>query len=40
LADDALRARMGAAARRRAEALTWDKTAEQYAKLYHEVVRR
>ena len=39
LSDDALRARMGAAARRRAEALTWDKTAEQYAALYDEVVR-
>jgi len=40
LTDDALRARMGEAARRRAETLTWDETAEQYAKLYREMVHR
>jgi glycosyltransferase involved in cell wall biosynthesis len=40
LTDDALRARLGEAARRRAEALTWEKTAEQYAALYDEVLRR
>ncbi len=37
LSDDALRERMGRAARRRAESLTWERTAEQYAALYEEV---
>lgn len=40
LSDEALRTRMGEAARRRAETLTWDRTAEEYAKLYNEVLRR
>ena len=39
LSDDALRAQMGDAARRRAETLTWDKTAEAYAGLYRKVLR-
>jgi len=39
LSDDALRTRMGEAAHRRAEALTWDNTAEAYAELYDEVLR-
>lgn len=37
LTDDALRDHMGQAARRRAESLTWERTAEQYAALYEEV---
>jgi glycosyltransferase involved in cell wall biosynthesis len=40
LTDHALRARLGDAARRRAEALTWNKTAAQYTALYDEVLRR
>ena len=37
-ADPALRARMGAAARSRIEAYTWDRTAEQTLAVYREVV--
>ncbi|MBN1918109.1 MAG: glycosyltransferase family 4 protein [Verrucomicrobia bacterium] len=40
LTDDALRDRMGRAARRRAEMLTWERTAERYAALYEEALRR